>query len=508
MPQSLPDLLKKTAELFPGHCAYRCAHQEITYRRLLREACALAAYLKTAGVKKGDRVGILLHRNIEMVLSVYATLFAGAAYVPIDNTAPAERVSKIVEQCRCKLIITQTGLSHRVERDDIRLIFTDSGEEWSGAKKIKSSHLPFISQEDIAYIIFTSGTTGIPKGIVHSHASACAFATMMRDHYGLDSKDRITGLSPLHFDMSTFDLFASDAAGACTIVFSEAEQKIAASMTRLTEQESISVWYSTPFSLIQALDYGMLAERNLEKLRWVIYAGEAFPGHQLTRLVNAVPEARISNAYGPAEVNVCHIFDFPPGKSWEESAVPIGSPCRDVTARVVDDAGNPSATGELWISAKTMMNAYWQAPELTRKAMNCTDDGKWYYKTGDLVRIDDKGLYYFLGRRDRQIKLRGFRIELDDIEHALNTIPGVRLSSATVRGDEQGLEAIVADVQLREGIEFSENAIKRELAAKLPAHAVPQRIRIRSVFPMTSTGKVDRRLLGRLDTTVAEGKKC
>ncbi len=495
MPATLTQLLERSATLYPDHCAYRFGEKAINYSELLAQAAALGSYLRELGIRRGDRVGILLNKSIDTVIAVYGVLNVGAAYVPIDNTAPEERVHTIINQCKIDVVITQSRFSSHLQINNIQCIVTDKGRHWTEALRSNKSDNNKPHKEDIAYIIFTSGSTGTPKGIVHSHASAIAFAKMMSKRYDLHSGDRITGLSPLHFDMSTFDLFAADYVGACTILYSEAHQKIAASLIQLTERESVSVWYSTPFSLIQSLDYGALEQRDLSNLRWIIYAGEPFPVHQIKRLRSAFPATKISNAYGPAEVNVCHAFDLP-SKEWQGSDIPIGLPCSGVTVKVMDEMGNESNQGELWVSAATMMQGYWNSPEWTQQSI-ITDDksGQRYYQTGDYVKVTEDGLYHYLGRKDRQVKLRGFRVELEEIENRLTAIPGIRQSSVAMVENETVKAELCANVLLEPETSLSTEDIRISLSAHLPAHAIPKAIRIRLEFPRTSSGKTDHRKL-------------
>ncbi len=494
MPTTLTELLQQSATRFPDHCAYRFGKQGITFRELNQQASALGSCLIKSGVKVGDRIGILLNRSIDSILAVYGVIFSGAAYVPIDNTAPKERINSIIKQCQIDVVITHSKYGAQVDLAKLNTICIDQHDNWSSEIKDKVDINTNITGNDIAYIIFTSGSTGTPKGIVHTHASAVSFAKMISHHYGLQSDDRVTGLSPLHFDMSIFDLFAADYVGACTILFSEAHQKIAASLTQLAESESVTVWYSTPSSLTQSLSYGALEQRDLSSIRWVIYAGEPFPGNQIKQLMHAFPNAQISNAYGPAEVNVCHSFEFP-SKFILESDIPIGTPCPGVTAKVVDEFGNDSNQGELWVSSPTMMLAYWNTPELTHKCITGDKHSKRFYQTGDFVQVSSDGLYYFLGRKDRQVKLRGFRIELEEIEKALTSITGVVQSNVAIVKNRTNNTDLCADVLLDTQTSITAQQISVLLSNQLPVYAIPKTIKVRSEFPLTSSGKTDRRKL-------------
>jgi amino acid adenylation domain-containing protein len=487
-------LLERSARCHPQRTAFRFGSETLTYAELRARAYSLARELLRRGVGRGDRIAVVMHKGIEMPVAVYGAMAAGAVYVPIDPLAPNSRIERILEQCGVSLSIASERLVAKLSgfpATDVLIAGTRTFES-----KPELPPLPPLTGDDLAYVIFTSGSTGVPKGIVHTHASASAFATMMVEYFGLDSTDLVSGVSPLHFDMSTFDFFAANSAGACTVLLSEAHQKAPASLTALVEREKLTVWYSTPFTLIQALDFGGLEERDWSSLRSVIYAGEPFPVRQLNRLIERLPQARFSNAYGPAETNVSHIFDLPRGP-WPAAHVPIGRPCRNVLTRIVDEEGQAAIEGELWISAPTMLREYWRAPEISAKAL-ASYEGQRYYRTGDTVRqTAPDGTCEFLGRADRQIKLRGFRIELDEVEQALTRVEGVAQAGAVLVGNAAGERAIVADVLLKPGYDVSGEEIRRRTFDELPRYAVPREIKVRTELPLTSSGKLDRRAIRR-----------
>jgi amino acid adenylation domain-containing protein len=493
---TLIGLLEQTAQRHPQRTAFRFGSEALTYAELRVRAYALARELLHRGVGRGDRIAVVMHKGIEMPVAVYGAMAAGAVYVPIDPLAPSSRIERILEQCGVRLSIASERLAAKLSGFSSTDVLIAGAQTFEYEPSGELPPLPALSGEDLAYVIFTSGSTGVPKGIVHTHASASAFATMMVEHFGVDSTDVVSGVSPLHFDMSTFDFFAANSAGACTVLLSEAHQKAPASLTALVERDKLTVWYSTPFSLIQALDFGGLEARDWSSLRSVIYAGEPFPVRQLNRLMERLPQARFSNAYGPAETNVSHIFDLPRGP-WPSTQVPIGRPCRDVLTRIVDDEGHDAIEGELWISAPTMLKEYWRAPEISAKAL-ASHEGRRYYRTGDTVRqIAPDGTCEFLGRNDRQIKLRGFRIELDEVEQALTRIEGVAQAGAVLIGSGAGERAIVADVLLKPGYDMSGEEIRKRTFDELPRYAVPREIKVRTELPLTSSGKLDRRAIRR-----------
>lgn len=493
---TLTEVLEHTANLYPGRCAYRFGEDDLSYAELLRKAKNLSGYLEAKGINQGDRIGLMCNKGLPMIVSLYGILFAGAAYVPIDINAPEIRVQDIATQCGIKFVIASDGLANNIHIDRVDILAIEELFELTNSKPDQVAavqHNP-CRQEDLAYIIFTSGSTGTPKGIAHTHASAVAFARMMVSHFDLQPEDRLIGISPLQFDMSTFDIFASDYAGACTVLVSEAHIKMAASLTHLVEKEEISIWYSTPFSLVHSLDYGALETRNLSALRWVIYGGEAIAVNKLESLMSLLQHARFSNVYGPAEVNVCHIYDIPADFSFTRSTVPIGLPCQSVATKIVDMQGLDAPQGELWVAAPTMMTKYWNASELTDKVVHVDNSGTRYYKTGDTVEVGTDGLFYFLGRSDRQIKMRGYRIELSEIENVLGAIPGINQVYVFV-DRTTAMHELCAHIAVGEPSSLTIQEIKQLLSKCLPKYAIPARFITHSAFPITSSGKIDRQTL-------------
>jgi non-ribosomal peptide synthetase component F len=288
-----------------------------------------------------------------------------------------------------------------------------------------------VDPADPAYIIYTSGSTGRPKGIVHTHRSALAYAVAASVGYELGSDDRMVNIAPLHFDQSTFELYAAAIVGAAVIVVPDPVMRFPASVATLVEAERATVWYSVPHLLMQMVARGALAERDLSSLRWILFGGEVFPPGQLAELMALIPSARVSNVYGPAEVNQCtrHDLDAPPtgddpvpiGRAWDAARVRVVALDGPISAARPVSPGEP---GVLLVATDTMMAGYWGRDDLTA-ASTVVDDGVRWYVTGDLVVENPSGDLVFLGRVDNQVKIRGHRIELEAIDAVLADVEGV-----------------------------------------------------------------------------------
>ncbi len=512
----LPQAVENGAARYPDKEAVRFSGQSLSYAELLRRASNLAHVLIEHGVNRGDRVGIYMNKSLESVVAVYGIMLAGAAYVPLDPFAPVGRLSYVIRDCGIRWLVTKEAKIDGVQQ----MVSNGTGLEcligvgpqpdlpvrtvtWDEVTNLSVGSIPQVGtiEQDLAYILYTSGSTGDPKGIMHTHRSGLAFAEWAAHEYGLRPEDRLSNHAPLHFDLSTFDLFAGALAGATTVVIPEALTKFPASLAKFIEQEKISVWYSVPFALIQMLLRGGLEGRDFSALRWLLFAGEVFPTKHLRELMAQLPDIRFSNLYGPTETNVCtyyHVTELPEG----DETIPIGRVCANAEGLVVDGDNQPVANGqvgELLIRGPIVMRGYWGQPEKTergffrRKVLAYGEDI--YYRTGDLVQLQTDGNYKYLGRKDRQIKTRGYRVELDEIEVALLSHELVQEAAVYPIPDGEGSNLIEAAVIPQEGAELTVAQLEAHVAAKLPPYAIPANIIITADFPRTSTGKINRREL-------------
>ena len=519
--------IDESAQREPEREAFRFEDQSLSYASLVERAHRLAALLVDQGVQPHDRVGLYMNKCLELPIALYGILEAGAAYVPIDPTAPPARVKFIIEDCGIRHLITHPSHTRKAARiaadapdlcciigaadpaDDKVATVDQSGRPrttflpWQTVDAAPSGN-PRIAlvEQDLAYIMYTSGSTGVPKGLMHTHASGLAYARLSAREYGVRPEDRLGNHSPLHFDMSTFEYLTGPLCGATTVIIPEEVTMFPRSLAELIEREQLTFWYSVPLALIQLLEQGGIEDRDLSSLRWVLFGGEPFAPKHLARLAELWPQARFSNSYGPAEVNQCTAYHVPAGAIDRDQPIPIGPIWPGAEGLVVDDedqAVAPGRPGELLIRAPTMMRGYWARPELNRQAFFrqtlFPDFEKVFYRTGDLVRDRGDGNLSFLGRRDRLVKVRGYRVELDEVEAVLNALPGVAEAAAVDLRDPDGHVTIVAVALPRESPTIEADALRSGAAKQLPAYAVPSRIEIHESLPRTGSGKIDRQAL-------------
>lgn len=482
----------------------------------------MAASLGAVGVQPGDRVALHLTKSVHSFIAVHAVLRAGAVVVPVDPLAPADLAGSVLLDAGVEVVVTDARpavLATITERVDLRAVLQPRAagpRETTAETTAESAGGPIVltgadieaapaaaavgvDPGDPAYIIYTSGSTGRPKGIVHTHRSALAYAIAAAAGYELHSDDRMVNIAPLHFDQSTFELYASAIVGAAVIVVPDPVMRFPASVAALVEAERATIWYSVPHLLMQMVTRGALAERDMSSLRWILFGGEVFPPGQLAALMSLIPSARVSNVYGPAEVNQCtrHDLDTPPAG---DEPVPIGRAWDAATVRVVAPDGPidparpvpPGAAGVLLVATDTMMTGYWRRDDLTAASI-VVDDGVRWYVTGDLVVEKSNGDLVFLGRVDNQVKIRGHRVELEAIDAVLADIDGV--NAATVVVDRSAADHRLVALIVIDADEEHDVVIDRALAASrrlLPRYAVPAVFQQVQTLPRTSSGKVDR----------------
>ncbi len=500
----------------PKADAARCDGATLSYEQLSRRANGLARALLASGLKRRDRVAVLLGRGLNVPVGFYGVLASGGILVPVDPKSPVEQIVRILRA---------TGATHLVSEPDKRnvvlkalancpdlshVIGLDSEDgmrfeclPWSTVDDEASDRQPDVGVIglDPAYVLHTSGSTGIPKLIQHSHASAMSFVDWAANEYALTSDDRLTNHSSHHTCFATFDYYAAARVGATTVILTPALLMMPGSLASLLEDERISVWYSVPTALVQLTLRGDLDSRSLSALRWVLFAGERFPQKHLRRIMEQLPSARFSHVYGSTETNVCTYYHLPTAGELGHS-LPIGKACSNSDTLVVDHDLQPVAggdEGELLVRGSTVMSGYWGEPERNREVLVRRPSAgaleEVYFRTGDRVRMLDDGNLTFVARADLQIKVRGHRVELEEVETALLSLEMVEAAAAFAIPDGESSSAIRAAVVVAAGSASTERELLAGLDDVLPSHAAPSSIALVEALPRTPTGKVDRNAL-------------
>jgi amino acid adenylation domain-containing protein len=498
-------LLERAARNMPSSCAVVDGSRTLTYAELNHHAERLAAELRTAGVGRGTPVGLFIGKSLEAVVGIYGILKAGAAYIPLDVTAPPARIRYIVDDARMRVVLVGAA------DGTVRPAWADSTtrvEHWipvslhagTDPRQSVSDRTPDpVSEDSPAYVLYTSGSTGRPKGVNLSHRNALAFVHWAAREFALQPQDRLVNHAPLHFDLSIFDLFAAAAAGATVVLVPPRLNAFPSELVQLVRDQRITVWYSVPSALMLMESRGGLAKTPLPELRAVLFAGEVFPLPVLRRLLTALPQAPFYNLFGPTETNVCLCYqvarDLP--QSW--STLPIGRPIAGVECFALNEENNPvkaGEEGELWVRGPTVMLGYLQDDARTRDVVTVPPGGKEVaYRTGDIVSHDAAGVWNFVGRKDTQVKSRGYRIDLREIEAAVyQSGKVVECAVVAVPNGILGFDFVAYAVA-------AEGATERDLLAHcrglLPDYMLPRSIEFCAALPKTTTGKLDYRALAK-----------
>jgi len=482
----LHEWLAQTAAASPDAPAIVEDDRVTSFGELLARAESLAAAFAGMGVRRGDRVALILPKTTDAIVAVFASLLTGAAYVPIHPRWPEERIETTLDDCAPRVTVAAPDDEPRISR-------RDGGEtvEWNEALSMRPIAPAAQESEsgDPALILFTSGSTGRPKGVVLSHRAVSAFVKWTAREFQVCSADRVASPSPLGFDLSTFDIFSMALCGAACVLIPESIAWMPRFLVQFLRDTRITCWYSVPSILAGMLQEGGLADAENPDLRLVLFAGEVIAGSKVAWLQSAAPDAVCANLYGPTETNVVTWHRVP--QVFDPSApLPIGGPCP--YAEVTMDP----ESGELLAGGESTMIGYWNRPEDTARAFVVVD-GKRYYRTGDRVSRGPSGDYVFVGRLDRQVKRRGFRIELGEIEAALAR-HGAVLEAAAVASDKGNFAVtITAFVRIDPPDACSPMELKAHCARLLPLYMVPDRVVFADSIPKGIRGKIDYTALER-----------
>jgi amino acid adenylation domain-containing protein len=491
----------------------------ITYGELDALSDRLRDRLAEFGVGRGDRVGIYLHKSIDSVATLLAALKAGAAYVPVDSTAPAARGAYILHNCAVKAVVVEAAQADKLgaalgELGAAPALIAVDGTRVGGAglraaldAADQRSLAPGVASvssdaDDLAYILYTSGSTGKPKGVMLSHENAVSFVDWCSEIFSPTAADRFSSHAPFHFDLSILDIHVCLKHGATLVLIGEVIGKDAPRLAQLIADQRISIWYSAPSILALLAQFGGLAKHDYASLRQVLFAGEVFAVKHLRALCELWPRPSYFNLYGPTETNVCTWHEVPsPVPPERNTPYPIGKVCSHLRARVLDESGAAVARGsegELCIAGPGVMRGYWALPEQTIKSFFTDADGTAWYRTGDIVTEAEDACYTYLGRRDRMVKRRGYRVELGEIEAALYRHARVKEAAVVAFSDEQAGLRITAYLSSHEAKRPSLIEIKRFCAENLPLYMIPDNFTWFDSLPKTSTDKIDYQRLKEL----------
>lgn len=506
----LCDYLEGSAARFPDRAAAADPDgTTLTYRELDERANRIAGFLIEKGVVPGDRVGLALPKNTSTLAAVFGILKARAAYIPVDWAGPVERLRTILSDCGVRALFVDSRRADLMTSAETVVVVSAGGAvpsqtfSWNDAIE----HEPSIADtdarqsDDLAYILYTSGSTGVPKGVMLTHLNATSYVDWCSSVFAPDENDRFSSHAPFHFDLSILDIYVPIKHGASVYLISDELGKNPKDLAQFIAARRLTVWYSTPAILGLMAELGDLDRFDYSPLRLVLFAGEVFPVKQLRRLVSHWPAPVYYNLYGPTETNVCTFARIPGAIPEDRSEpYPIGWPCSHCEAMVLDFDGqivDGEAEGLLYISGPPVFSGYWGRREESA-AVFLERGGVRWYNTGDVVKLDRNDGFLFVGRKDRMVKRRGYRIELGEIESCLYRHPAVAGAAVIAEHHPETGVKIICYVATSGDTRPSIIGMKTFCNRELPAYMNPDVFLFVNELPRTSTNKVDYQALVRL----------
>jgi amino acid adenylation domain-containing protein len=496
-----PAISPKPALITPGEGSI--SHADLRSRSTL-----LGSWLNEQGVAPGELVGVSCAKSSASVIAILAIIASDSAYVPVDAHGSVGRNASIFEDCRTPFILADSNhvdeltehlacSTEEVQVPDLALtliVCTWPGERERG------------QFSDLAMILYTSGSTGRPKGVQLTHENVLAFVTWCARTFPVDASDIIASVAPFHFDLSIFDLYVGLTRGASILLLDQRTCRNFILLSYYLEKYEVSVCYSTPTVFKMILQYGRLHKLDHRRLKLVLFAGEVFPISPLRELKSYWPQAQFHNLYGPTESNVITYYPVP--ETIDESRqhpLPVGRPCDYADCRVlireqlldIDRAAQKQVEGELVVCGASVTKGYINKDSENQRAF-MEYEGRNYYRTGDIVRVDPDGNIVYIRRNDRMVKRRGYRIELSEIERVMSLHKAV-MEIAVLAETEADEVVIRAYVSTPPG-ETRPNVLELQefLQDYLPSYFFPDKVHFLKSLPMTSTDKIDYQQLARL----------
>lgn len=503
----LHTLFENQVDQTPNEIALSYQEEDLTYHELDQKANQLGHHLRNMGIEPESLVGVFMERSFEMVIALYGILKAGGGYVPLDPEYPTDRLVFMIEDTQIPVILTQEHLASDLPETNAKIICLDS--DWNIVSENSTERLENKTNEkNLAYVIFTSGSTGKPKGVMNEHRGICNRLFWMQDAYQLGKEDRVLQKTPYSFDVSVWEFFWPLLFGARLVISPPGAHKDPGALVDLITGNDITTIHFVPSMLQLFLENNDVGK--CKSLIRVICSGEALGYDLQERFFKRIDNAELHNLYGPTEAAV-DVTYWECNRDDDLNTVPIGYPVANTQIYIVDTKMRPvpiGVPGELHIGGIQVARGYINRPELTKERFIpdpfSQDPEGQLYKTGDLCRYFPSGAIEYLGRMDFQVKIRGLRIELGEIESIISQHENIREAVVTALKDDSGSPRLVGYIVPSQGEAPSIETLRTFLEKKLPDYMVPELFVTLDAFPLTSSGKTDRKALPKPDTSRPE----
>ncbi len=489
--------LEKTLKKYPELTAVEDKERSLSYKELWTNAQKCAAAIRRAGVGGQKPIAVYLPKSVDCIVSFMGILYSGNCYVPLDTNMPTERLEKIFSNLNPAVILTYRNLVSKLDgivAREQKFIFINELPDTLDETVV----IDQVIDTDPAYILYTSGSTGVPKGVVISHRSIIDYIDWANQCYHFEKGERIGNQAPFYFDNSTLDIYTSLSNGATLVIIPEELFAFPVKLLEYVRDKKITSVFWVPSVLINVANTASLDELEGFSLRRILFAGEVMPNKQLNYWRHKFKDVLFSNLYGPTEITVDCTYYNVDREFRDDEPLPIGRPCRNSDVIVLSETNEritkPGAIGELCVRGSSLALGYWQNPEKTEEAFVQNPLHSNYperiYRTGDLVQWNERGELLYSGRKDSQIKHMGYRIELGEIETAAASLPGMDKVCALYNREEQ---KIILLYEAKNEMPIKD--IRLGLMKLLPKYMIPTVYKWYKKMPLNMNGKIDRKRL-------------
>lgn len=497
---SLGQLFEAQVERTPDMVAAICEDERVTYRDLNQKANQLARHLQHLGVGLETRVGICVHRSLDMLVGLLGILKAGGAYVPLDPSYPPERLAFMLEDAHVPVLLTQQRMIEQLPTHKAKVVYLDA--TWAAIAQERAEDLDSgATGENLAYLLYTSGSTGKPKGVLGTHRATINRLAWMWQRYPFVPGEVCCQKTALSFVDSVWEVFGPLLQGIPIVIIPELAVKDPPRLLRTLAAHGVTRMVVVPSMLHVLLDVQDELKIQLPSLRYCVSSGEALPGDLARRFARSMPHSVLLNLYGSSEV-AADVTSYEVQADETLAAIPIGRPIANTQVYLLDQHMQVvpiGVAGELHVGGDGLARGYFNRPELTAQRfiphLFSAVPGARLYKTGDWARYRPDGNIELVGRLDHQVQIRGMRVELGEPEAALAQHFAVRQAVVTAREDTPGDKRLVAYVVLQPGYAITPSELRGYIKAKVPDYMVPSAFVMLETLPLTSNGKVDRQAL-------------
>lgn len=497
MVNTIAEYLKKTAKKYPDKVAFRDEKRSVTFFELDRCAMALASVIheRLCGATK-QPIGVYLPKGVDSIIAFMGVIYSGNYYTPLDTAMPKVRLDKILSVLNPTLIVTETCYKEPVLPYQTVLLEEMVLENVSEAQIAEVLHA--VIDTDILYVMFTSGSTGNPKGVIVTHRAVIDYVDWLADTFSFDETTVFGNQAPFYFDNSVLDIYSTVRNGCETVIIPEEMFLSGTRLLQYLQDKNVNTIFWVPSAMSLVANTGAFEKVSANQLIKILFAGEVMPTKQLNIWRKYIPNAVYANLYGPTEIAVDCTYYIVDREFEDTESLPIGIACKNTGILVLnekDELVTMGEIGELCVRGTSLAHGYYGNPQKTKEAFvqNPLNDKypEMIYRTGDLVKYNERGELLFVGRKDSQIKHSGYRIELGEIETAASAIQGVERCCAVYDEDKKRIVVFITPENL------DKKEIYARLKAALPGYMLPKLIVTEKTLELNQNGKIDRLALKR-----------